>query len=92
MLAILVMILGLMLLPNVGQAVPMSQAFSYQGRLMDANSTADGLYDLQFKLYDDSGATDGNCEHRAGPPLAASPCRQARPPGRSSPGIVGLAG
>jgi hypothetical protein len=27
-------------------------AFTYQGRLIDANQAADGLYDFQFKLYD----------------------------------------
>lgn len=31
----------------------MGSAFTYQGRLIDANDTADGLYDFQFKLYDD---------------------------------------
>jgi len=31
----------------------MGTAFTYQGRLLDANSVADGLYDLQFKLFDD---------------------------------------
>jgi hypothetical protein len=34
------------------QAAPMGTAWTYQGRLMDANVPADGLYDLQFKLYD----------------------------------------
>jgi hypothetical protein len=33
------------------RAAPMGTAFTYQGRLMDANSPADALYDLQFKLY-----------------------------------------
>ncbi|UCG58896.1 MAG: tail fiber domain-containing protein [Phycisphaerales bacterium] len=28
-------------------------AFTYQGRLMDGNAVADGLYDFQFALYDD---------------------------------------
>ena len=37
----------------VSKAVPMSTAFTYQGRLIDANDAADGLYDFQFKLYDD---------------------------------------
>ena len=32
--------------------VAMGTAFTYQGRLLDVNSPADGLYDLQFKLYD----------------------------------------
>jgi hypothetical protein len=39
-------------------AEPMGTAFTYQGRLLDANQTADGLYDLQFKLYDSP--ADGN--------------------------------
>jgi len=33
-------------------AEPLGTAFTYQGRLIDANSAADGLYDFQFKLYD----------------------------------------
>ena len=32
--------------------VAIGTAFTYQGRLLDVNSPADGLYDLQFKLYD----------------------------------------
>jgi hypothetical protein len=35
-----------------GWAAPMGTGFTYQGRLIDANSAADGLYDFQFKLYD----------------------------------------
>ena len=31
---------------------PMGTAFTYQGRLMDGNGVADGLYDLRFRLYD----------------------------------------
>jgi hypothetical protein len=30
----------------------MGTAITYQGRLLDANSAADGLYDFQFKLFD----------------------------------------
>jgi len=30
---------------------PIDTAWTYQGRLMDSNSPADGLYDFQFKLY-----------------------------------------
>jgi hypothetical protein len=33
-------------------AAPMGTAFTYQGRLIDANKPADGLYDFQFKLFD----------------------------------------
>jgi len=34
-------------------------SFTYQGRLIDANNAADGLYDFQFKLYDSPDATLG---------------------------------
>lgn len=43
--------------------VAMGTAFTYQGRLIDANDVADGLYDLQFELYDNPGpfaAQQGN--------------------------------
>jgi len=34
-------------------AEPIGSAFTYQGRLLDDNIAADGLYDMQFRLYDD---------------------------------------
>ncbi len=37
----------------ISYATPMGTEFTYQGRLIDANSAADGLYDFQFKLFDD---------------------------------------
>jgi hypothetical protein len=47
----LVLALGLVFcLFQVGKAAPMGTAWTYQGRLMDANNPADGLYDLQFAL------------------------------------------
>jgi hypothetical protein len=53
MLAILVMALGLFASPvELAGATPMGTVFTYQGRLIDANKPADGLYDLQCKLYD----------------------------------------
>ena len=33
-------------------AGPMGTVFTYQGRLIDANSPADGWYDFEFELYD----------------------------------------
>jgi hypothetical protein len=39
----------------VGLAGPVGTAFTYQGRLIDANNAADGLYDFQFKLFDGGG-------------------------------------
>ncbi|NIP22320.1 MAG: hypothetical protein GWN67_00515 [Phycisphaerae bacterium] len=37
---------------GLSHAAPMGMAWTYQGRLIDANYPADGLYDLQFKLFD----------------------------------------
>ncbi|MHC4643016.1 MAG: hypothetical protein ACYS32_15345, partial [Planctomycetota bacterium] len=54
MLAILTLIVCLMvLLAKVSEAVSMGSVFTYQGRLMDANGPGDGLYDFEFKLFDD---------------------------------------
>ena len=36
----------------VGLAGTLGTGFTYQGRLIDANEAADGLYDFQFKLFD----------------------------------------
>jgi len=61
MLAIMFLALGLMVCSaRVTEAVPMGTAFSYQGRLIDANAVADGFYDLQFKLFDDPNIVIGN--------------------------------
>jgi len=50
MLAILV--LGLMFfLAEVIEAAPMGTAWTYQGRLIDVNVPADGLYDFEFRLF-----------------------------------------
>lgn len=49
-LAILVSVLVLCC-AGVGEAASMGTAFTYQGRLIDSNDTADGLYDFEFKLY-----------------------------------------
>ena len=38
---------------------PVGTAFTYQGRLIDANEPADGLYDLQLKLFDDPNVVIG---------------------------------
>jgi hypothetical protein len=59
MLTILVLTLGLLVwLSKVSEAAPLGTAFTYQGRLIDANEAADGLYDFQFKLFDAN--NDGN--------------------------------
>jgi len=59
--AIMVLALGLMVWPvEVSEAAPMGTAFTYQGRLMDANSAADGQYDFEFKLFDDPNVILGN--------------------------------
>jgi len=58
---IVVLALGLMVWSaELVGAAPMGTAFTYQGRLIDANSAAEGLYDFQFKLYDDANTVTGN--------------------------------
>jgi len=60
MLRILVLALGMIVsLAQAGKAEPMGTAWTYQGRLMDSNDVADGLYDFQFKLFDNSGIIPG---------------------------------
>ncbi|MHC4111247.1 MAG: hypothetical protein ACYSUY_09230 [Planctomycetota bacterium] len=52
-----ILVLELVIWPTaVSNAAPMGTAWTYQGRLLDANDTADGEYDFQFKLYDDPNA------------------------------------
>jgi len=61
MLTIVVLALGLMVcLPKVSEAEPMGSAFTYQGRLMDANLPADEIYDFRFKLFDEANTVTGN--------------------------------
>ena len=44
--------LGLMVcLAKVSKSAPMGTAFTYQGRLMDANGPANGQYDFEFRLF-----------------------------------------
>ncbi len=40
-------------------ALAQTTAFTYQGRLIDAGSPANGTYDLQFKLFDDTNVQQG---------------------------------
>jgi len=49
-------------LSQAAGAAPIGTVFTYQGRLIDANTPADGLYDLRFRLYDASvaGAQKGS--------------------------------
>ncbi|MHC4543414.1 MAG: hypothetical protein ACYTDW_01680 [Planctomycetota bacterium] len=57
-----ILALGLMACAaSVSKAAPMGTAFTYQGRLMDANDPADGEYDFQFRMYDanDAGSQVG---------------------------------
>jgi len=58
-LAIVVLALCLMVCQvKIGEAADVGTAFTYQGRLLDANSPADGLYDFMFTLYDSNDACD----------------------------------
>ncbi len=44
---------------SAGQALaqPLTETFTYQGRLSDGAELADGFYDFQFRLFRDAGAT-----------------------------------
>ena len=58
---ILVLALGLTVwLGGVGEAAALGTGFTYQGRLLDDNKVAEGLYDLVFSLYDDPNVIMGN--------------------------------
>ena len=60
MLAVLIMALGLMVsFGQISRAEPMGSALTYQGRLMDKNRPAEGLYDFQFRLYDSNDPCTG---------------------------------
>ena len=48
-----VLVLALVWLVGFAEAVPMGTVFTYQGRLMDLDQPADGLYDFLFKLYNE---------------------------------------
>jgi len=57
----MVLALGLIVCQaGVSEAASMGTAFTYQGHLYDANQVADGLYDFQFKLFDDPNVVIGN--------------------------------
>ena len=43
---------------QAGGATPVGTVFTYQGRLIEADRTADGPHDFEFGLYDT--AVDGN--------------------------------
>lgn len=52
---VLMLILGLNMIVCVvqnSQADSIGTAFTYQGRFMDSNSPADGMYDFEYKMYD----------------------------------------
>jgi len=49
-----ILVLGLMVcVVSVSNAATMGTAITYQGRLIDNNTAADGQYDFEFKLFDD---------------------------------------
>ncbi len=58
---ILVLALGLTVwLGGVSEGAALGTAFTYQGRLLNDNKAADGVYDLAFSLYDDPNVIVGN--------------------------------
>ena len=55
----LMMVMFMLIFSTAVWAAPMGTAFTYQGRLLDDNIAADGVYDMQFALYDDPNALVG---------------------------------
>ena len=55
-----VILVMLVCMAFVGRAGAVGTAFTYQGRLVDANSPAEGLYDFQFKLYRSTSQVGGD--------------------------------
>lgn len=53
-------VLMILIFGTVVWAGTMGTAFTYQGRLLDNNVAADGLYDMRFKLYDDPNTLVGS--------------------------------
>src|SRR5438094_3973024 len=49
---IVLRLFALLLLLNAGRVVAQTSAFTYQGRLTDGGTPANGSYDLQFALWD----------------------------------------
>jgi archaellum component FlaG (FlaF/FlaG flagellin family) len=49
-------VLGILLLclANSLEGAPLGSAFTYQGRLVDSDYAANGLYDFKFRLYNDA--------------------------------------
>ena len=52
------LLLPLLIMMGAGAAIAQSTAFTYQGRLTDGGTAANGNYDLQFTLWD--GLSNGN--------------------------------
>jgi len=60
-------VLALMVsLAHVGKPAPIGTAWTYQGRFMDDNRPADGIYDLECKIFDSSDP----CADQVGPTLS----------------------
>jgi hypothetical protein len=51
-LLVLAVLIAALAFPGVAAAQPIGTAFTYQGRLTDAGSPANGTYDFRFTLYD----------------------------------------
>src|SRR5947207_9327848 len=53
------LLLALVSLLTANAAFAQSSAFTYQGRLTEANTPANSIYDMQFKLFDTAGVGTG---------------------------------
>ncbi len=69
--SIIISLCALLFCAYAGWCAPGGGGFTFQGRLQDGGSPAEGLYDLWFELYDDA---DPNAGNLVGSPLEAESC------------------
>src|SRR5207302_2754531 len=71
---VMVMLAGLLLLFAFAPALGQTTGFTYHGRLSDGGTAANGVYDMQFRLYDT--ATVGTGSLQGSPNTVAIPTVQ----------------
>src|SRR5438270_13956626 len=57
-----VLLAALLLLVAFAPALAQATGFTYQGRLSDGGTAANGVYDMQFKLYDTATVGTGSLQ------------------------------
>src|SRR2546428_12533160 len=86
---IVLRLFALLLLLNAGRVVAQTSAFTYQGRLTDGGTPANGNYDLQFTLWDSASGGSQIGSTPGLPPGAGGGRVVPRPPRFCADGIPG---